>query len=112
MRTLAMKAQTQGEFVEQRGWSDRKPRTIVGFTETPSHYLVRFDMPEFLGDDVRVEIRNGELVVRGRDRWEDEDSARHVSLRLDADRQGVFARYKDGILIVALPKADNGCLLP
>ena len=42
-------------------------------------------------------------VVHGRDS-DAPNGVRVVSLKLDTDRKGVFARYREGILIVALPK--------
>lgn len=81
--------------------------SVLGFSETPSHYLVRFNMLKFLGDAIRVEFKQDELIVRGRDRWE-EEGVHGVSLKLDSDRPGVFARYRAGVLVVALPKQSVG----
>lgn len=85
-------------------------RSIVGFSETVSHYLVKFEMPEFLGDDVTVEVTNDELIVRGRDRHKNAGGPRAVSLRLETEQSGVLARFRDGILVVALPKKASALL--
>lgn len=77
--------------------------SILGFSETRTHHLIRFDMHKILRSDIRVEFKREELVVQGRDRWEDEE-AEGVSLRVESDRPGVFARYRAGVLLVAVPK--------
>jgi len=86
----------------------KESRSTVGFSETGSHYLVRFEMPEFLGDEVTVEVSNGELVVKGRDRPKGSEKAPGVSLKLETAQLGVFARYHEGVLVVALPKGMKG----
>ena len=87
---------------------EKSSRSTVGFSETGSHYLVRFEMPEFLGDEVTVEVSNGELVVKGRDRPKGSKKAPEVSLKLETAQLGVFARYHEGVLVVALPKGATG----
>jgi HSP20 family molecular chaperone IbpA len=79
--------------------------SMIGFGENASHYLVRFAMPRFLGDEVTIEVANDELVVKGRYRRRRSDGpASSVSLRIETEQPGVLARYENGILVVALPK--------
>ena len=108
MKTLTPRTSVEkyATSFSKRARSKAAESSVVGFSETPSHHLVRFDMPEFLGDHVSVEILGDELVVKGRDSSRKGAEDREVSLKLDTDRPGVFARYRDGVLIVALPKAD------
>jgi HSP20 family protein len=89
--------------------------------ETDSHYLMSFDLPGVSKDDVKIEVVENQLTVSGERKSEkkDDKNNRHVAERYYGSFQRVFtlpstidatkveASYRDGVLQVALPKAES-----
>jgi HSP20 family protein len=91
-------------------------------TETDEAYRVRADLPGVKKDDLDISIQDGVLTINAETRYEDEkkESGRLIrqerrygkfvrSMRLgDAvDVDNVKADYKDGVLELVLPKAEQ-----
>jgi len=89
--------------------------------ETKNHYLVSFDMPGVKKEDIKVEVRGNELVISGE--RQRELTGQQGEARLQVERSyGRFERtftlpttiaadkieahYENGVLNVALPKAE------
>jgi HSP20 family protein len=91
-------------------------------TETNSHYLVSFDMPGLKTEDIKIEVQNNQLVISGERHYvmnEDGDGTtlhhersygkfeRTFVLPSTINTEKIEAHFQDGVLNVALPKAEN-----
>jgi HSP20 family protein len=84
-------------------------------------YLIKADLPEVKKEDVRVELQDGMLCLRGERRQEKEEKGkkfhriervygqfeRRLALPSEVDPQEVAAEFKDGVLNVHLPKSAS-----
>jgi len=91
----------------------------IDVQETDTEYLVKADLPEVQKEDVKVEIHDGMLSVRGERRQEREEKGkkfhrieraygrfeRRLAVPTEVDTQKVAAEFKDGVLKVHLPKS-------
>lgn len=90
--------------------------------ETKDHYLVSFDMPGVKKEDIKIEVQGNELIISGERHREMRDQEGEYNLRLErsygkfertftlpatiaADK--IEAHYENGVLNVALPKAET-----
>ena len=88
--------------------------------ETQDHYLVSFDMPGVKTDDIKIEIQGNHLVISGerqRERKAEKESTlryeraygkfeRTFVLPASINPEKIEAQYENGVLNVALPKAE------
>lgn len=88
--------------------------------ETATHYLVSFDLPGVSKNDVRIELRDHQLVVSGERRQEKEGTEgprvsreryhgafqRVMTLPLSAEPEKVEANYESGVLQIVVPKSE------
>lgn len=89
--------------------------------ECKEHYLVSFDMPGVKKDDIKIEVLGNQLTISGERRREVGNLENEASLRnekvygrfersftlpttIAADK--IEAHYENGVLNVALPKAE------
>ena len=89
-------------------------------TETPSHYIVSWDIPGVSKDDIRMEVRDSQLIVSGQRKEEKHERAtgreyherahgsfyRSFMLPADAEADRIEATYRDGVLSVVLPRIE------
>lgn len=89
--------------------------------ETDGEYLLKTDLPDVKKEDVKVEIEDGVLNLTGERRQEKEEKGkkfhrverafgrfeRRMSLPTEVDAEKVAAEFKDGVLLVHLPKSPN-----
>lgn len=90
--------------------------------ETQNEYVVRTDLPGVRKEDIGVTLENGLLTISAERKSEEvqKDSERELrrecrygrytrSLRLGTqiDEKGVKANYRDGVLELVLPKAEQ-----
>ena len=82
-------------------------------SETESHYMVSFDMPGVKKEDIKIETRGSQLIVKGERRNEQKNGGRsygkfersfNLSEAINAEK--IEAHYEDGVLSIALPKAE------
>lgn len=85
-------------------------------------YEIDLELPGVTADDIEVSLHDGNLVVKGEKRFTREKSGRSYffserqygafqrSFRLpsDADKEEVTADFKDGVLMLKVPKVGNG----
>lgn len=93
----------------------------VDITEDASEYLIKAELPEVGRDDVKVTVENGMLTLKGERRLEKEESGRKFHrveraygsflrsfhLPEDTDPSKVSAEFKDGVLLIRLPKQET-----
>lgn len=91
-------------------------------SETEDHYLVSFDMPGVKKEDIKIEVHGSTLVISGERQRKmsspNSDSTirtertygkfeRSFDLPTSVDANRIEAQYNDGVLSVALPKAEQ-----
>ena len=93
-----------------------KPSLDLGATD--KEYTVTVELPGVDEKDVRLEIVNDNLIIRGEKKQETEEQEKNyyrmersygsfervLSLPEDADQDGVKATFKKGVLTVTLPR--------
>jgi HSP20 family protein len=91
----------------------------VDVQESDGEYLIKADLPEVKKDDVRVEVQDGMLYLRGERQQEKEEKGkrfhrveraygrfeRRLAIPTEVDAQKVSAEFKDGVLRVHMPKS-------
>lgn len=83
--------------------------------ETESHYMVSFDMPGVKKEDIKIEMRGNQLVIAGERKTELKNGSgrsygkfeRAFTLPETVNGEKIEAHYEDGVLNVALPKAES-----
>ena len=94
---------------------------LVDITEDDHEYLIKAELAEVKKEDVKVTADGGTLTIAGERRLEklDKDKKHHrieraygkfernFSLPDDANPTNVTAEYKNGVLIVHLPKTEK-----
>jgi len=90
--------------------------------EAKDHYLVSFDMPGVKKEDIKIEVQGTQLLISGERQREIKEEDGETTLRhervygkfertfvlpnsIDADK--IEAHYENGVLNVALPKAES-----
>jgi HSP20 family protein len=93
----------------------------VDVLESKDSYLVRAELPGMKKEDIKVEVKDGTLTISGESKSEKPAEGveyRHVervstkfwrsfSLPEIAKQDGIEAAYKDGILEIRVPKAEE-----
>jgi len=100
-------------------WSSLSP--AVDVEETPDAYVFRADLPGIAAKDVKVTVHGDTLTLRGERKREEKKSEgslhrverayggfeRSFTLGLPVRADQVKASYKDGVLEVQVPKAEE-----
>ena len=93
----------------------------VDLLESRDAYLIRAELPGMKREDIKVEVKDGNLVLSGERKSEkpaDGVEYRHVeriaakfwrsfALPDTAKQDGIEATYKEGILEISVPKAEE-----
>ena len=112
----AAAANGQQESITVAEWAP-----AVDITEDASEYLIKAELPEVGRDDVKVTVENGMLTLKGERRLEKEETGRKFHrveraygsflrsfhLPENADAAKVSAEFKDGVLLIRLPKQET-----
>jgi HSP20 family protein len=94
---------------------------LVDIIEEEKEYRIKAELPEVNKSDVKVTVQDDVLTIAGERTFEKEDTgrkyhrveraygsfARSFTLPEDADAAKVSADFKDGVLIVHLPKSEK-----
>ena len=94
---------------------------LMNVSETESDYLVMMDLPGVEKKDVEVNLRNGILTVSGERKtsekgdennhiWNETTSgafSRSFELTSDIVEEKIKATFKDGVLNIIIPKAEE-----
>jgi HSP20 family protein len=97
--------------------------TSMDVAETDNSVEVRLDLPGAKADDIDIQVDGGVLTIRGERKEEEEEKdeerhyhrierrygsfARSVTLPCSVREDEAAADYKDGVLKVVLPKAEE-----
>ena len=94
----------------------------VDIEEKEDKYLIKADLPGVEKDDIEVKLENGVLSIRGEKRTETETGegtkhhrrerfhgtfARSFTLPDAVKLEDIDASYRDGVLSLTIPKAEN-----
>lgn len=101
-------------------WSWRPPVPPVDIEETDDAYIVTAELPGFEKDDIEIQLYNNVLILRGekveregrrflrRERTKSISRfERQLRFGADIDHEGVKAEFKQGELVITLPKAQR-----
>ena len=94
---------------------------LVDITEDDKEYVIKADLPEIKKEDVKISVEDGVLAISGERKSEKEEKGkkyhrversygsfeRSFSVPADAEEEKVSAQFKDGVLLVHLPKCEN-----
>lgn len=94
---------------------------LVDIIEEEKEYRIKAELPEVNKSDVKVTVQDDVLTIAGERMFEKEDTgrkyhrveraygsfARSFTLPEDADAAKVSADFKNGVLIVHLPKSEK-----
>ena len=113
-------------FDENHGRLPTQPRVskwypAVDVLESKDSYLIRAELPGMKKEDIKVEVKDGALVLSGERKSEKPAEGveyrhtervaakfwRSFSLPETAKQDGIDATYKDGILEIRVPKAEE-----
>ena len=105
---------------ENNGGRDLVP--AVDVSENDDHFTVRAELPGVKKEDVNVSYENGMLTLSAEAKSESEEKEgeriirqerrygkymRSLRLGADVDESKIKASYKDGIVEISLPKAEE-----
>ena len=107
-----------------RGYGSDSPvgwQPVVDIEEQPDRYAVRAELPGLKSEDIKITLKDNQLVIRGEKRREEEkkDSTFHRVERVYGRFERAFrlshavqsdkieANYRDGVLEVSIPKAEE-----
>ena len=96
-------------------------RPAADIIENEKEYLIKAELPEVRKEDIRIDLNDGVLTIRGERKLETEHKddkvhrvesfygsfARSFRLPDDVDVEGIKAESKDGVLKVRLPKSQQ-----
>jgi HSP20 family protein len=106
---------------EMQGLFDRRISPAVDVVEYPDHLRVECDLPGLDMKDIDVSIGSGVLTIKGekkeervsdkakvyrKETWEGAFQ-RTVALPATVDPDKVQANYRDGVLVIELPKKEE-----
>lgn len=98
---------------------------VVDINETPEEFVLQLDLPGISQKDVKVSLMGDTLTIRGERKLEKQEKKdgntlhverafgtfeRSFTLHAPVRADGVKASYKDGVLEIHVPKADEARL--
>jgi HSP20 family protein len=111
-------------LTEGNGGLSQMMNVSMDVAETDHAFEVKVDLPGVNAEDVDIQIENNTLTVRGQRSEETEEKdadkqyhrverysgsfARSVVLPISINENETVAEFKDGVLKIQIPKADEG----
>lgn len=105
----------EGESASSRTWAP-----VVDILETPTDLVVRAELPGLKREDIDVEVTSESLAIRGERKFDVEARDQYLrverpygpfqrsfSIGVPVQPDKVKATYKDGILEIVVPKAEE-----
>jgi HSP20 family protein len=113
-RMFGRSMQTAGNAMTVADWAPS-----VDIAETAEHYEIKAELPEVKKEDIKIAVDNGVLRIEGERKQEKEEKnkkwhrvertygsfMRSFALPENADAAKVSAEYKNGLLVVHVPKS-------
>ena len=110
-------------FASQEGETDSESTSWmpkVDISETENGFEIRAELPGVVEDDVHVSVTDNLLTIKGEKRQEEETNnknyhrverrygnfQRSFTLPRNVETADIQAGYKDGVLILTIPKAE------
>ncbi len=88
--------------------------------EKENNYIVEMDLPGYKKEDIKIECNKGNLIVSCEKQKEEKDETKKYIRRErsygkysrsfylgDIDQENIDASFKDGTLIITIPKIDE-----
>jgi HSP20 family protein len=113
-------------FLQQTRWAQEEASQgispLLDVVERDNEFIVKAEMPGMKKDDIEVSLENGVLTITAETKSETEEKEgdrvirqerrygkylRSLRLGKEIDEKKVKASYKDGILELVLPKAEE-----
>lgn len=115
-RGLPSPAGDKKEAITVAEWSP-----LVDITEDEKEYVIKAELPEVKKEDIKLNVQDDVLTITGERKYEKEEKGkkyhrversygsflRSFTLPENADGTKVSAEYKDGLLMVRLPKSEQ-----
>ena len=91
----------------------------VDVNESDEDFLITVEVPQVKKEDIKIEVQNGMLNIKGERKYENEDKKAHRIERFygsfqrsfklpdNVEEDNIHADYKDGMLYVNLPKMEK-----
>ena len=108
-------SRTEGENVSGRTWSP-----VVDILETESDLIVRAELPGMTREDIDIEVTSESLAIRGERKILEEEGKNYIraertygpfqrsfNIGVPVESDKVKASYKDGLLEIVIPKAEE-----
>ena len=106
---------------EQQSLTTAEWAPSVDISEDDQEYLIKAELPEVNKEDVKVIVENGSVAIRGERKFEKEENhkryhriersygsfVRSFSIPDDSAPDRVTADFKEGLLLVHLPKSEE-----
>ena len=103
------------------GTGEREWMPPFDVSETEGEIIVKAEIPGMRVEDIDITLTDGLLTIKGERKMEKEDKqenyhrierqfgsfSRSLNLGLKVEADGINAAYKDGVLTVTLPKAEE-----
>ena len=103
------------------GTGEREWMPPFDVSETEGEIIVKAEIPGMKVEDIDITITDGLLTIKGERKMEKEDKqenyhrierqfgsfSRSLNLGLKVEAEGIDAGYKEGVLTVTLPKAEE-----
>lgn len=94
---------------------------LVDITEDEKEYVIKAELPEVKKEDIKLNVQDDVVTITGERKYEKEEKGkkyhrversygsfmRSFTLPENADGTKVSAEYKDGLLMVRLPKSEK-----
>lgn len=100
-------------FIRPQSMSSVNFQTGADFNEAENHYMLSFDLPGVKKEDLKIEMRGNQLLVAGERRNDSRSSRtygkfeRSFTLPESVNAEKIEAQFEDGVLSIALPKAEE-----
>jgi HSP20 family protein len=109
----------EGE-VPERTMGEWSP--VLDFSETKETFVLKMEVPGIDPKDIKVSLQDHVLTITGERKREEEEKderfyrmersygtfTRSIRLPMAVDEKKVNAVFKDGVLVVSVPKAEAG----
>jgi HSP20 family protein len=106
-----------------RAWDDELGEWIpqLDLSDTPEMLTARFELPGIDPKDIQITLEHDSLVIKGEKRSENEPKSeknlrmervygsfeRRIKLPVSVDAKAVNATFKNGLLVIEMPKAPE-----